>query len=106
MTYTDWSNWWRQRTAAAFNAYFDTDTVQLGITGSFSHQFPMAIHFQNKFHISFISDTTLHLGELPFRPYINPELKSIIEKRKSETAISWFRQTKDKWLTHLWRNRA
>jgi hypothetical protein len=106
MTYTDWSNWWRQRTAAAFNAYFDTDTVQLGITGSGSHQFPMAIHLQNKFHISFISDTTLHLGELPFRPYINPELKSIIEKRKSETAISWFRQTKDQWLTHIWRNRA
>lgn len=106
MTYSGWSDWWKQRSTVTCQSNIDTDTGQITFFNDDQLQFPVAIHHQNKCHVSVISDRTVHLEELPFRPYIDPTLKTIINERKSEPKFSWYRRKKDQWLTHLWRNRA
>ncbi|WP_340103228.1 hypothetical protein [Rhodohalobacter sp. 8-1] len=106
MTYSDWSNWWNKRVSKAINVRYDTKTGQLHLTKSSTGSIPIAIHQHSGLHVTVSDEPTLQLEELPFRPYIDPELKSIAEKRINESGLSWFRLKKDQWLTHLWRNRA
>lgn len=106
MTYSEWAEWWTRRSALPSVSMFDSDTGKLHFSNSGTAQVPVAIHHQDRVHISVISDPTVWLEELPFRPYIDPTFKTFIETQTSDQSISWFRRKKDQWLTKLWRNRA
>lgn len=106
MTYSEWYDWWMRRSAVNYVSVFDSETGRLQFTRPGTEQIPVAIHHQNKFQISVCHEKTLHLEELQFRPYIDSDLNTLIEKQNSESNVSWFRRTKDQWLTQLWRNRA
>lgn len=106
MTYSEWATWWRRRSAMNCDSTYDTESGQLHVSHPVPDQFPVAIHHNGDYHISILRDTTIHLEELPFRPYIDPDLNTLNRKRPTESGISWFRHKKDQWLTHLWRNRT
>lgn len=106
MTYFDWSEWWEHRLGQLCHPVFDTETGKFHLSSSDRSRFPVAIHHQNEFYISDSNESELDLEELPLRPYITPKLLNLVEQRRDASKLSWFRLKKDRWLTHLWRNRA
>lgn len=106
MTYSDWGQWWKQRSAQTSHPAFDTETGKLHLTSSDRSRYPVAIHHRNRFHISISNESVLYLEELPLRPYITANLLTLVKERRDASRLSWFRLKKDQWLTHLWRNRA
>lgn len=106
MTYSDWSKWWERRSSQTNHPVFDTKTGAIHLSPTDRNRFPIAIHHQNRFHISGSNESVLNLEELPLRPYITASLLDLSTERREASKLSWFRLKKDRWLTHLWRNRA
>lgn len=106
MTYSGWSEWWKQRSVQTNPPSFETETGKLHLTSKNRSRYPVAIHHRNRFYVSISNESVLNLEELPLRPYITTNLRNLVKERREASKLSWFRLKKDEWLTHLWRNRA
>ena len=106
MTYSEWCDWWNRRSRCVSTAFFDTNTQYLQLTDQGDRGVPLAIHRNGNVHMKESGNSSVHLEELTFHPYIATELKQLAKDRRAATDFTRFRQIKDKILTGLWRNRT
>jgi len=106
LTYSQWSEWWKKRSSLNFEIHFDTEKGELYVSYRGNNGSPLSIHKDGKFCVSELNDGPVHLEELVFRPYIEPELKEIIHEQRTAPGFSEYRRFKDKMLTRMWRNRT
>lgn len=106
MRYSDWSKWWKRRSASVSTTVFDTDTKELQPAHQGKRRTLLAIHMDGNFHVRSSDTHPIHLDRLTFRPYIATELKQLIKDRRAASSFSRFKLMKDEILTGLWRNRV
>ncbi len=104
MSYTVWADWWAIRCRTDFSPVFDTQKNRLIFSDTCRNACPIAIHTGDLFCLT--TDSEADLEEQTFHPYINPELKSWNAEQMNQPRLTYFQLLKDRWMTHLWRNRA
>lgn len=106
LTYSQWSEWWKKRSAVNLDIFFDIEEGGLTVSNHGNGGVPLSIHRDGSYSVSELNEGPVHLEELSFRPYIEPELKEIIHEQRTAPEFSKYRRLKDKMLTRMWRNRT